>query len=126
MASWTSDSRTQAASLDTGVETDSEVGIECGALVEDFAVDDPQSHMDLVDMRSQLVDAVGQPEDRDRLVATFYCYEGLTDKELGKALWLSKGRISHVLCRALTELREHLEGSLLEHNEFGGRRTFLN
>ena len=64
MASWTSNSRAQAASIDTGVEINSEVGIECGALAEDFAVVDPQSRMDLVDMRSQIVDAVGRLEDR--------------------------------------------------------------
>ncbi len=98
-------------------------GIEYGALVEDIAAVDPQSHTDLVDLRSQLVDAVSRLEDRERLVATFYFYEGLTLKEIGKALELTEGRISQILRDALTKLRKHLDGSLLEHEDVGGWRT---
>ena len=107
----------------TCLDVDDKRGIEYGALVEDVAALDTQSHTDLVDLRSQLVDAVPRLEDRERLVATFYFYEGLTLKEVGKALELSEGRISQILRDALTKLRKHLEGSLLEHDDVGGWRT---
>lgn len=106
------------------MEVDGKPGIEYGALVEDVAAVDPQSHTNLVDLRSQLVDAVGRLEERERLVATFYFYEGLTLKEIGKALELTEGRISQILRRALTKLREHLEGSPIEQDDVEGRHTF--
>jgi RNA polymerase sigma factor for flagellar operon FliA len=114
-------SRAQVASLEARLEVDGQPGIEYGALVEDVAAVDPQSHTNLIDLRSQLVEAVGRLEDRERLVATFYFYDGLTLKEIGKALELSEGRISQILSRALTKLREHLERTPLEHDEVGGR-----
>ena len=107
----------------TCLVVDDKRGIEYGALVEDVAAVDTQSHTDLVDLRSQLVDAVPRLEDRERLVATFYFYEGLTLKEIGKALELSEGRISQILRHALTKLRKHLKGSPLEHDDVGGWRT---
>ena len=113
-------SRPQVASLEACLEIDGQPGIEYCALVEDAAAVDPQFHTNLVDLRAQLVDAVGRLEYRERLVATFYFYEGLTLKEIGKALELSEGRISQILSHALTKLREHLEGSPLEHDEVGG------
>lgn len=116
-------SRPQVASLEARLEVDSQPGIEYCALVEDAAAVDPQFHTNLVELRAQLVDAVGRLEDRERLVATFYFYEGLTLKEIGKALELSEGRISQILSHTLTKLREHLEGSPLEHDEVGGLRT---
>ena len=116
-------SRAQITSLDARLDGSDKQGIEYGALVADIAAVDPQSHTDLVDLRSQLVDAVSRLEDRERLVATFYFYEGLTLKEVGKALELSEGRISQILRDALTKLRKHLEGSLLEHDDVGGWRT---
>ena len=116
-------SRAQVASLEARLDGDGKRGIEYGALVEDVAAVDPQSHTDLVDLRSHLVDALGRLEVRERLLATFYFYEGLTLKEIGKAMELSEGRISQILRRALTKLRGHLEGSLFEHDEFGGWRN---
>ncbi len=107
----------------TCLDVDDKRGIEYGALVEDVAAVDTQSHTDLVDLRSQLVDAVPRLEDRERLVATFYFYEGLTLKEIGKALELSEGRISQILRHALTKLQKHLKGSPLEHVDVGGWRT---
>jgi RNA polymerase sigma factor for flagellar operon FliA len=84
---------------------------------------DSQLHADLVHVRSQLVDAVSRLEDRERLVATFYFYESLILKEIGKTLKLSGGRISQILSHALSKLREHFEGSRLKRDEAGDWRT---
>jgi RNA polymerase sigma factor for flagellar operon FliA len=69
---------------------------------------DPQSRANLKELRTQLVDAISGLEERERLVATFYFYEGLTLKEISKALNLTEGRISQILKRALTKLRKHI------------------
>ena len=117
-------SRAQVASLEARMEVDGKPGIEYGALVEDTAAIDPQSQANLADLRSQLVEAIGQLEERERLVATFYFYEGLTLKEIGKALELTEGRVSQILRHALTKLRGYLEDSPLAQ-EAGGWRAFV-
>lgn len=104
-------SRAQAASLEARLETDGGPGIEYGALVEDAAAVDPQSQANMEELRAQLVGAISELEEQERIVATFYFYEGLTLKEIGKALNLTEGRISQILRRALTKLRERLKGS---------------
>lgn len=115
-------SRAQVASLEARLEVDGQPGIEYGSLLEDTAAVDPQSQANLEDLRSQLIDAIGQLDERERLVATFYFYEGLTLKEIGKALELTEGRVSQILRHALTKLRRHLKGSPLAH-EAGGWRA---
>ena len=117
-------SRAQVASLEARMEVDGKLGVEYGALVEDTAAIDPQSQANLADLRSQLVEAIGQLEERERLVATFYFYEGLTLKEIGKALELTEGRVSQILRHALTKLRGYLEDSPLAQ-EAGGWRAFV-
>jgi RNA polymerase sigma factor FliA len=104
-------SRAQVASLETRLEVDGRSGIEYGAVVEDSSVVDPRSRANLEDLRTQLVGANSHLEERERLVVTFCFYEGLTHKEIGKALDLTEGRISQVLRRALTKLREPLQGA---------------
>ncbi len=54
-------------------------------------------------------DAAGRLEERKRLVTTFYFYEGLTLKEIGRALNLTKGRVSQIHKRALTRLQDIIE-----------------
>ena len=116
-------SRAQVASLEARLEVDGKPGIEYGALLEDSAAVDPQSQANLEDLRAQLIDAIGQLEERERLVATFYFYEGLTLKEIGKALALTEGRVSQILHRALVKLRGQLKGSPLAH-EVGSWQAF--
>lgn len=56
-------------------------------------------------------DATGRLEERKRLVTTFYFYEGLTLKEIGRALNLTEGCVSQILKHALTRLRKITEES---------------
>lgn len=104
-------SRAQVASLDARLEVVDRPGVEYGAMVEDSSTVDPQSQANLEEVRAQLAGAISQLEERERLVATFYFYEGLTLKEIGKALDLTEGRISQILRCALTKLRERLQGT---------------
>jgi RNA polymerase sigma factor FliA len=81
--------------------------------VEDTSGVDPQSQANLQDLRVRLADAIGRLEERERLITTFYFYEGLTLREIGKALNLTEGRVSQILKGTLARLRDHLseEGS---------------
>jgi len=108
-------SQAQVASLDARPEGGEGPGAEYGALIGDPSLVDPQSQTNLEELRAKLVDAINKLEERERLVTSFYFYEGLTLKEIGKALELTEGRISQILNRALTKLRKHLEGLLLDY-----------
>lgn len=111
-------SRAQVVSLEARLDVEGRSGVEYGALVRDLSATDPQSQANIGDLRAQLIAAIGRLEERERLVATFYFYEGLTLKEIGKALNLTEGRISQILRLALTKLREHLKGSPLVHGDW--------
>lgn len=111
-------SRAQVFSLEARLEVEGRSGVEYGALVRDLSAADPQSQANIGDVRAQLVAAIGELEERERLVATFYFYEGLTLKEIGKALDLTEGRVSQILRVALTKLRQHLKGSPLAHGDW--------
>ncbi len=69
--------RAQVTSLESRLGTDGPPGTDHGALVEDPSVN-PQTQANLEELRSQLVGAISELEERERLVATFYFYEGLT------------------------------------------------
>lgn len=101
-------SRAQVSSLESRLEVDGGLGAEFQTLVLDPNARDPQSEAERGEIRAQLADAIGGLKEQERLVATFYFYEGLTLKEIGRALGLTEGRISQILRQALNKLREGL------------------
>ena len=104
-------SRAQVASLEPRMNTQRGTAGEYGSILVDAPVVDPQSQANLEELRAHLIDAIGELEKQERLVATFYFYDGLTLKEIGKATDLTEGRISQLLKCALGMLRERLKGS---------------
>jgi RNA polymerase sigma factor for flagellar operon FliA len=98
-------SRAHVGSLEARLEIDGGIGAEYGSLLEDHGADDPQNEANRADLRAQLVGALENLGEQERLVATFYFYDGLTLKEIGKALNMTEGRISQILRRALNHLR---------------------
>jgi RNA polymerase sigma factor for flagellar operon FliA len=97
--------RAQVSSLDARLEVDGGPGVEFQTLVMDSGARDPQSEAEQAEIRAQLTDAIDELKEQERLVATFYFYEGLTLKEIGRALELTEGRISQILRQALNKLR---------------------
>jgi RNA polymerase sigma factor FliA len=106
-------SHAQVASLEARLDTESGTIGEYGSLLVNAAAPDPQPQANLEELRSHLIDAMHGLGEQGRLVATFYFYEGLTLKEIGKALNLTESRISRLLKRALGKLRERLKSSPL-------------
>ncbi len=86
-------------------------------LVADRSAADPETAAEMAEVRARLTQAIEALGERERVVTTFYFYEGLTLREIGKALNLTEGRISQILRRALTELRS----TLSESAQFSGR-----
>ncbi len=100
--------RSQVSSLEAKLGGESRVGSEFQALIADAWAIDPQSEASTRDLRENLAEAIGELKERERLVITLYFYEGLTLKEIGKAIELSEGRISQILSGTLAKLRENL------------------
>ncbi len=101
-------SRAQTSSLEARLEMSNRVGSDLQNFFADLTAQDSQSEAEQVNLREKLTEAIGELGEQERLVATFYFYEGLTLKEIGKALHLSEGRISQILSRALAKLRDNL------------------
>jgi len=62
-------------------------------------------------VRGHLASAISDLDEQEQVVATFYFYEDLTLKEIGKTLNLTEGRISQILRDALTKLRKRPKNS---------------
>lgn len=101
-------SRAQIASLEARIELEGGLGRELQALINDPDASDPQSEADHQDLRDYVVAAISTLEKQERIVATFYFYEGLTLKEIGKALGLTEGRVSQIRRNALLKLKDRL------------------
>jgi RNA polymerase sigma factor FliA len=110
-------SRAHVGSLEARLDPDGGAGGALHELVPDRSATDPESAAEMAEVRSRLTQAIGELGERERVVTTFYFYEGLTLREIGKALDLTEGRISQILRRALTQLRR----TLSENPQFSGR-----
>ena len=110
-------SRAQVGSLEAHLDPDGGAGGTLHELVPDRSAPDPESAAEMAEVRSRLTQAIAELGERERVVTTFYFYEGLTLREIGKALNLTEGRISQILRRALTQLRR----TLSENPQFSGR-----
>jgi len=101
-------SRSQVGSLEARLDSGGGPGGELHQIVADSRAVDPASAAESAELRARLVDAINALGEQERVVTTFYFYEGLTLREIGGALNLTEGRISQILHRALAKLREAL------------------
>jgi RNA polymerase sigma factor for flagellar operon FliA len=74
-------------------------------LVADRLAADPGSAAERAEVRAVLKRAIEELGEQERVVTTFYYYEGLTLREIGGVLNLTEGRISQILRAAMIRLR---------------------
>jgi RNA polymerase sigma factor FliA len=103
--------RAQVGSFEARLECGDGPGRDLHQLVADGRAADPESAVEAAEVRARLVQAICTLGEKERVVTTFYYFDGLTLKEIGGAMNLTEGRISQILHRALAKLREALEGS---------------
>ena len=103
--------RAQVGSFEARLECGDGPGRDLHQLVADGRAADPESAVEAAEVRARLVQAIRTLGEKERVVTTFYYYDGLTLKEIGGAMNLTEGRISQILHKALAKLREALEGS---------------
>ena len=78
-------------------------------LIGDDAATYPASAAEVTEVRARLTRAIACLGEKERVVTTFYYFEGLTLREIGRALDLTEGRISQILHAALARLRRSLD-----------------
>ncbi len=101
--------RAQVRSLESCLETQEGPVGGLHDLIGDHSATDPASAAEVAEVRARLVRAIGNLSEKERVVTTFYYYEGLTLREIGRALELTEGRISQILHAALARLRHSLD-----------------
>lgn len=99
--------QSQTLSLESGIEA----GFELHQVIADHLSETPDEAVEAEEIRQKLIEAIKDLAERERVVTTFYFYEGLTLREIGKALDLTEGRISQILRKALSKLRVALTES---------------
>jgi RNA polymerase sigma factor FliA len=100
--------RTGASGPEAWLESKYDPSEAAETVISDEGEFDPQAHAERTELQEELTAAIGALEEKKRLAVTLYFYEGLKLKEIGKFLGLSEARISQILKRALSELRESL------------------
>jgi RNA polymerase sigma factor FliA len=100
--------RAQVKSLEARLECQGGPGGGLHDLIGDRSATDPASAAEVAEVRTRLVRAIEGLGEQERVVTTFYYYEGLTLKEIGSVLGLTEGRISQILHSALVRLRQSL------------------
>ncbi|WP_119067968.1 FliA/WhiG family RNA polymerase sigma factor [Rubrobacter indicoceani] len=103
--------QSQTLSLESGIESGTDGGFELHQVIADHLSETPDEAAEADEMRRNLTEAIRNLAERERIVTTFYFYEGLTLREIGKALNLTEGRISQILRQALNKLRAALTGT---------------
>ncbi len=96
-------SRVQIGSLEARGEDAEGHGLQ--PQVADETAEDPQVSAHQEELREELVEAMRNLSERERLVVALYYYEGLTLKEIGQVLQLTEGRISQIMSQTLRKLR---------------------
>ena len=101
--------RSKVGSLEAGCEA-FEGGLH--DLIADRFAADPVRAVERAEVRAILVRAIEDLGEQERVVTTFYYYEGLTLREIGGILGLTEGRISQILRAAMIRLRGSLSDAV--------------
>jgi RNA polymerase sigma factor FliA len=98
------------ASLDAVVSTDKNGGrVDIKDIVEDANEVGYEERILQQKLRRNIIDAIGQLPERERLVVSLYYYEELNLKEIGMILDVSESRVCQMHSSALLKLRNLLE-----------------
>ncbi|HZR82332.1 MAG TPA: FliA/WhiG family RNA polymerase sigma factor [Candidatus Binatia bacterium] len=88
-------------------------------VLSDVGESGPMSRLLRKERLEILADAIAELPEKERIVVSFYYFEGLTMREVADALHLTEGRISQLHSQAMSRLRGRLtdlrnEGDLLD------------
>lgn len=73
--------------------------------LEDERMATPSEEIDEKELKTQLINALGDLPERERLLVSLYYNDGLTMKEVGQVLGVSESRVSQMHARTMLTLR---------------------
>jgi RNA polymerase sigma factor for flagellar operon FliA len=76
--------------------------------LQDHRVDDPASSIEDARGRRRLAEAIGQLEERDKIIVTLYYFEHHTLAEIGEVFGVTESRICQIHTKAIMRLRENM------------------
>ena len=79
--------------------------------IEDGSGPDPESSLELTEIKEALAEAISVLPEREKLVVTLYYYEELTLREIGEVLGVTESRVSQLHTKAILRLKAHLAGA---------------
>jgi RNA polymerase sigma factor for flagellar operon FliA len=85
--------------------------------IEDGSGPDPESSLELTEIKEALAEAISVLPEREKLVVTLYYYEELTLREIGEVLGVTESRVSQLHTKAILRLKAHLAGAQREPAE---------
>lgn len=80
--------------------------------VEDVKVKDPSQTFEIEEMKDMIAEAINRLPEREKMVVTFYYYEGLTMREIGEVLGVTESRVCQMHTKAILRLRARLGTAL--------------
>lgn len=85
-------------------------GFRVAEVLADATTDAPGAALEDSEMRAELVDALGDLRERDRLILTLYYFENMPLSEIASVFGVTESRVSQLHTRALNALRQRLAG----------------
>ncbi len=79
-------------------------------LYQDKKASDPVAHVDYLELRKVVADAIDKLPEKEKLVVSLYYYEELTMKEIGEVMGYTESRISQLHTKAVIRLRNRIKG----------------
>ena len=79
--------------------------------IEDTSGPDPESSLEVTEMKEALGEAIARLPEREKLVVTLYYYEELTLREIGEVLGVTESRVSQLHTKAVLRLKARLSGA---------------
>ncbi len=102
-------SMTSIAALDDAFDVGDGERITLKDTIEDDAMVSPEEHVDDVEMRRLLRDAITRLSEREQTVLGLYYFEGMTLAQIGEILGVTESRICQIHTKAVLRLRTKLQ-----------------
>jgi RNA polymerase sigma factor for flagellar operon FliA len=101
-------SMTSVAALDDAFDVGDGERIALKDTIEDRDMVKPEEHLDDVEMRRLLKEAIGRLSEREQKVLALYYFEGMTLAQIGDILGVTESRICQIHTKSVMRLRTKL------------------
>jgi RNA polymerase sigma factor (sigma-70 family) len=86
--------------------------VELGDDLEGESKNDPESRLQALELRRELLGAIGSLDEREREVVALKFGGGMNNREIGALLKVSESNAGTILYRSLIKLKNQLEGGI--------------